>query len=189
MSRSRRAINVLLLISLLSAANSFVAGNHASQEESPFSTSSIVRTIGDEIICDEVTLSMSTVSIQLINPEHTSDGHSLATTTTRHVKSFECVVDPAYTSSGTMKGIRLELMNLTPSFEEDRKKAIAKGKTRLVVRDGIINGPTLVLPDHNPDGYKEVEEAVISGGDGELHQMSIKLLLDWKSPPPSHMAG
>jgi len=174
MHHYRRAINALL-ISLLSTANSFVAGN-ASQEKYPFSTASIVHTIGDEIICDEVTL-----SIILINREHPGDSLSIGTVTTTHVDSFACVVDPDYTYNGATKGIQLELMNLSPSFEEGRKKAIAIGKTRLVVRDGVIDGPTLVLPD-NPEGYKEVEEAAISGGD-EFHQTSFKPLLDWQFPP------
>ena len=115
----------------------------------------------------------------MINQEHPSDGLGLGTVTTTHVDSFACVVDPAY--SGGKIGIQLELMNFAPSFEEDRKKAIAMGKNRLVVREGVIFGPTLILPDDS-EGYKEFEEAVMSGGD-EFQQTSFKPLLDWQFPP------
>ena len=116
----------------------------------------------------------------MIKKEHNpSDDVGLGTVTTTHVDSFACVVDPAY--SGGKIGIQLELVNLAPSFEKDRKKAIAMGKNRLVVREGVIFGPTLILPDDS-EGYKEFEEAVMSGGD-EFQQTSFKPLLDWQFPP------
>jgi len=99
--------------------------------------------------------------------------------TTTHVDSFACVVDPAY--SGGKIGIQLELVNLAPSFKEKRKEAIGEGKNRLVVRDGVIVGPTLILPDDS-EGYQEFQEAVTFVGD-EFHQTSFNPLLDWQFPP------
>ena len=123
----------------------------------------------DDFICDEV----AEIMTKLIKPgrrrlkEEVGSNHT--TSPYKHEAAFACVVDPIQTSTGTHKGLHLELKNVGPSFASERKEAIAKKKTRLIVRNPRIEGSTLIVPDQT--------DSIVDG------VMSFTSVLEWQEPP------
>ena len=123
----------------------------------------------DDFICDEVAQIMT----KLIKPgrrrlkEEVGSNHT--TSPYKHEATFACVVDPVQTSTGTIKGLHLELKNVGPSFASERKEAIAQKKTRLVIRNPRIEGSTLIVPDQT--------DSIVDG------VMSFTSVLEWQEPP------
>lgn len=106
-------------------------------------------------------------------------------------KSFYCVVDPVYTSTGT-NGVRLKLLNLPSTFERDWKRVTADGKDQsaggLNLREVVIEGETnLRLPDHSSTTNMALEEdtdANLSPKEEGVDQCIVPLF-SWKINPPS----
>ena len=93
--------------------------------------------------------------------------------------NFACIVDPVYAVSES-KYIELILLNLPPSFENDRKAALKSGKTRLLIVDGTVEKSTLILPDNNNIAYSPAD---IFTNEEEPHpQQCYSSKIVWLSP-------
>ena len=129
----------------------------------------------DDFICDEV----AEIMTKLIKPgrrrlkEEVGSNHT--TSPYKHEAAFACVVDPVQTSTGTHKGLHLELKNVGPSFASERKEAIAQKKTRLIVRNPRIEGSTLIVPDQS--------DSIVDG------VMSFTSVLEWQEPPKGSVSN
>ena len=101
-----------------------------------------------------------------------------------HETTFSCLVNPRYTETGS-KYIELDLVNLDPSFEEERDAAYAVGKTQLTIYEGSIQGSTIILPSHRESSSLiacPTDENFLHKDDGEQSQCFVKTL-NWHSPP------
>ena len=89
-----------------------------------------------------------------------------------HRIDFTCIVHQEYDSTSTRKtrAVHYDLLNVGPSFSHERMDAMAQGKTSLIVRNGIIEGSTLTVPDQAMDEAPDGMESYTS-------------VLEWQEPP------
>ncbi len=125
--------------------------------------------INGEIVCDEVVMKEGTYL-----DKNGDIGHET---------TFSCLVNPAYTETGS-KYIELDLINLDSSFEEEREAALAVGKTQLTIHEGLIQGSTIFLPSHAESSSIACRTKNFMHNDdaGELAQC-FEPTLNWHSPP------
>jgi hypothetical protein len=152
-----------LLILLSSSRANGNSTNHSA--DGPFA-----QTINGKIVCDEVIEKEGTYL-----DENGEIGHET---------TFSCFVNPSYTETGS-KYIELDLVNFSPSFEEERDAAYAVGKTQLAIYESSIQGSTIILPSQNESSNIiacPTGENFLHKDDGEQSQCFVKTL-NWHSPP------
>ena len=130
------------------------------------------RIIDGRIVCDEV---IELHSLARIADLSTAAGGAVEEF--QHSDLLQCSVNRAYSQSGTVDGIKLNLVNVDQAFNEEWKRRAAQGKTttRLVVTNGIVDGSLLILPDNNLESQTIITESVSSHG--EIYQSAAPLLI------------
>ena len=119
-------------LSIVFLATFFTQASGSISANGPFA-----HNVNGEIVCDEV--------VEYVGIYMDENGEN------RHESSYTCVVDPFYTETGS-KYIELDLLNVAPMFEENRKEANTAGKTRLCIKGSTVAGSTIVLPSNEePD--------------------------------------
>ena len=179
-ANNKRALALILSIisltsSIVTASGGFDSNTNISTPTLPFLVADPAALLAqdmlefetDEVICDEVASAIV---------KFAKEGRRLgAAVDHEHETTFSCVVDPAQTRSGFAKGIHLDLRNVGPDFEKERQEAIANGRTRLIVRGGIVDGSALLVPD-------QADPTV----DGET---TFKPVLEWRVPPADSVSS
>ena len=135
----------------------------------------------NEIICSEV--SSGFVMRNVENPE----GRRLSLGEVNDF-TYWCILDPNFSRSGVIKGLRLELQNIGPTFESELRDAIKNDMPRLVVRGGTIVGSALILPDH--DSNDDLETTTLDTDADSLDSPDETIIyrpssIEWQ-PEPSN---
>ena len=173
LTRRKRISRSAAYLLLLSTLNTLIVHSAASTIMPPFA-----HTVDGRIVCDEVIESHG-LSI-VVDPM--TGAESL-----QHKEILQCSVNRAFSQSGAVDGIKLNLVNVAQAFIEERKKHASQGRTSLVVKGGKVDGSSLVLPDNNWGPSSLESESVISSAGGIYE--SIAPLLIWQEPASSEVAS